>query len=230
MKAIDDIAVIVQARLGSQRLPRKMLRPFAGTTLLDIALTTLRRATAFPADNLYLCVHEPELAAVGERHGVRVIRRSARSAASEGQPIAELYEWWDRLPQTYGVLVNACLPFLEAATIDAFIRRYAASPAEGLFGVIERRNYFWDQAGALLTPLSGEGAAMNTKQVGVTYEAAHALYAGRLARIGQGVWMGRLDRPGEVELFPLSEEECLDIDYPWQFDLAQCWYRDRCGG
>ncbi len=230
MKALDDIAVIVQARLGSQRVPRKMLRPFVGTTLLDITLDTLAQVTALVPENLVLCVHEPELVAVGERHGVRIFHRSARSAASEGQPMAELYEWWNRLPQTYGVLVNACLPFLRAATIDAFIRQYAASPAEGLFGVIERRNYFWDQNGALLTALPGERAVMNTKTVGVTYEAAHALYAGRLARIGEGVWMGRLDRPGEVELFPMAEEECLDIDYPWQFHLAECWYRDRFGG
>jgi hypothetical protein len=70
---------------------------------------------------------------------------------------------------------------------------------------------------------------MNTKYVDVTFEAAHALYAGRLARIGQGVWMGRMDRPGEVELFPMEEEECLDIDYPWQFRLAECRYRDCYG-
>ena len=38
MKSIDDIAVVIQARLGSQRVPQKMIRPIAGTTLTDVAL------------------------------------------------------------------------------------------------------------------------------------------------------------------------------------------------
>ena len=37
-KALDEIAVIIQARMGSQRVPQKMTRPFADTTLTDIAL------------------------------------------------------------------------------------------------------------------------------------------------------------------------------------------------
>ena len=38
MKDVHDIAVVIQARLGSQRVPGKMLKPFAGTTLMDIAI------------------------------------------------------------------------------------------------------------------------------------------------------------------------------------------------
>ena len=34
----NDILLMTQARLGSTRIPNKMLRPFAGTTLLDILL------------------------------------------------------------------------------------------------------------------------------------------------------------------------------------------------
>jgi CMP-N-acetylneuraminic acid synthetase len=230
MKSIDDIAVIIQARLGSQRVPAKMLRDFAGSTLLDIALEKLKRSTVFPKECIYLCVHEPELAASGRRHGVNVFRRSARSASSEGNPLMELYEWWDRLPHRYGVLINACLPFLSTHTIDAFVRQYAATKADGLFGVIERRNYFWDENHRLLCDLPGDQAVMNTKSVGVTYEAAHALYAGRLDRIGKGVWMGDLRQPGEIELFPVAEEEALDIDYPWQFEMAESLYNRRYGG
>lgn len=230
MKALEDIAVVVQARLGSQRVPQKMIRAFAGTTLLEIALDKIKSCASIDARRIYLAVHEPELAQIGRRCGVNVFRRSARSASSEGEPIAELYEWWDRLPCRYAVLVNACLPLLQAGTIDAFVRRYAASEADGLFGVIERRNYFWDTAGRMLGHAPSARAVMNTKFVGVTYEAAHALYAGRMDRIGEGVWMGDLRRPGEIELFPISEEETLDIDHPWQFEMAESFYNRRAGG
>lgn len=227
MKALEDIAVVVQARLGSQRVPKKMVRDFAGTTLLDIALEKIKSCDSVAPHRVYLAVHEPELMAIGRRCGITVFERSARSASSEGEPIAELYEWWDRLPCRYAVLINACLPFLQPGTIDSFIRRYAATDRDGLFGVIERRNYFWDAAGRMLGHAPADQAVMNTKFVGVTYEAAHALYAGRTDRIGDGIWMGDLRRPGDIELFPISEEEALDIDHPWQFEMAESFYNRR---
>ena len=42
MKHINDICIVVQARLGSERVPGKMLRDFAGTTLVDLLLTKLQ--------------------------------------------------------------------------------------------------------------------------------------------------------------------------------------------
>ena len=49
-KYIDDIAVIIQARLGSQRIPAKMLRPFAGTTLMDITIEKVLNSKVIPND------------------------------------------------------------------------------------------------------------------------------------------------------------------------------------
>ena len=42
MKKVEDICVLVQARLGSQRVPRKMIRPFCDTTLVDILFEKLK--------------------------------------------------------------------------------------------------------------------------------------------------------------------------------------------
>ena len=42
MKNINDVCVLIQARLGSTRVPGKMLRPFAGTTLVDILFEKLK--------------------------------------------------------------------------------------------------------------------------------------------------------------------------------------------
>ena len=43
MKDIKDICILVQARLDSQRVPGKMLRPFADTTLVDILFEKLKK-------------------------------------------------------------------------------------------------------------------------------------------------------------------------------------------
>ena len=50
MKSIDDIAIIIQARLGSKRIPQKMIKPFAGTTLTDIFLEKIKQCKSFPVE------------------------------------------------------------------------------------------------------------------------------------------------------------------------------------
>jgi len=219
MKKIEDIAVVIQARLGSQRVPQKMIRPIAGTTLTDMAIETIKGCTSFPQDNFYLSAYEPELLTIGDRHGINIYRRSEKSANSEGTPMTEMYEWWNKLPHKYCVLVNACAPFLTSRTIDAFVKAYSHTESEGLFGVIEKKNYFWNFNEELITPLTE--AVMNTKTVSPVYEAAHCLYAGRLDRIGEGVWMGDFSTPGSIELFQMEEREIFDIDYEWQFEMAE---------
>jgi spore coat polysaccharide biosynthesis protein SpsF len=51
-KKIDDVCVLIQARLGSTRLPKKMLKPFCGTTLIDILFKKLKSSKVIPLKNI----------------------------------------------------------------------------------------------------------------------------------------------------------------------------------
>ena len=219
MKNKKDVCVIVQARLGSQRVPRKMLRPLAGTTLLEIMFNKISQCKSFSKEDFFLSAWEEEIKFVAKKHKINVFNRSERSANSEGTPMTEMYEWWNRLPYEYCILINACAPFLKSQTIDRFYESYCSSDSDGMFGVMGKKNYFWNSSGKLITPLTED--VMNTKTVETTYEAAHCLYAGRLDRIGGNVWMGDFSDPGDIELFNMEEQECFDIDYEWQFTMAE---------
>jgi CMP-N-acetylneuraminic acid synthetase len=217
-----SVAYIIQARLGSARLPRKMLRPFAGTTLLDIALEKIKRSSRISLDRFYLAVHEDELVAVGRRHGVQVFHRSAKSAA--GEDLLDVYEWHDRLPCDYVVKINACAPLLSVETIDTFVTTYLESHLEGLFGVVEEHDYFWNADGVMVTPWPSGLSIMNTKRVEATYRAAHCLYAGRRQRISSGIWMGTFRQRDDPALFPMRALEAFDIDVLWQFEMCEAYY------
>ena len=225
MKKLDEVVVMVQARLGSQRIPGKMLKPFAGTTLMDIYLQKLSKSSYIPKRNMFASVWEEELKAVVGKYDVNIFNRSSKSANSEGTPMTDMYEWWNRLPFKYCVLVNACAPFLKLETIENFIKYYLSCESDGLFGVMEKKNYFWDDQSSLITPWPEDQAVMNTKFVGKTNEAAHCLYAGRMDKIGQGIWMGDFGTKGDIELFPMDEFEVLDIDYDWQFEMCEILYK-----
>jgi CMP-N-acetylneuraminic acid synthetase len=60
-------------------------------------------------------------------------------------------------------------------------------------------------------------------------EAAHCLYAGRMDLIERGIWMGKFTSSNDPVLYRMKEEECFDIDYAWQFELAEALYRVRYG-
>jgi len=48
-------------------------------------------------------------------------------------------------------------------------------------------------------------------------------------RIGEGIWMGDFQVPGDIQLYPMGEFESLDIDYSWQFDMCEAIYRQVKG-
>ena len=217
-KNIDDVLVVVQARLQSERCPNKMIRPFAGSTLTDLLLEKLLASQVIPQRNIYLSVYEPELVAIGKRHNVNIFHRSKESATAQvGTQL--IFEWWDKLPFKYIVMVSACLPLLKIKTIDNFVENYIESKSMGMFGVAEKKNYFWDKEGNCFSSYLSD-----TKLADVVYEAAHCLYASSMESIGRGIWMGDLSKKGDVELVSVPENEIFDIDYEWEFDLYEHVY------
>jgi CMP-N-acetylneuraminic acid synthetase len=220
MKQVEDICFIVQARLNSERVPQKMLRPFAGTTLTDIVLSKLVSAQSIPNSQIYLSVYEEELKEIGRKYPINIYDRSYESANIDSG-IQVLFEWWDKLPYKYIVMISGCNPLLEVSTIDRFVESYLDSAHTGLFSVIEKKNYFWNTEGDMLNSWPDGQDLLNTKAVEATYEAAHCLYASRMSDIGEGKWVGSWQKKNDPELFQVTEYESFDIDYEWQFKAAE---------
>jgi len=222
MKNINDILFICQARLESQRVPRKMIRPFCGTTLIDILIRKVKQSSMIPFENLYLSVCDDELINIGNKHNVNIFKRSRESALAENS-IQLIYEWHDKLPYKYIILLSACNPLLSVQTIDDFVKAYISNDKGGMFGVISKKQYFWDENGKMISSWPLHQKIMNTKTMNITYEAGHCLYASKMDIIKNGYWMD--DKlPPEPELFVMEEMEAFDIDYEWQFTLGERLY------
>lgn len=223
MKERSKVCVVVQSRLSSQRIPGKMLKPFAGTTLFDIACQKLDEI-----EYGHVSVYEPELIDTAKKYGIHIYQRSEASAKSENDT-RRMYEWYEPLWEDfdYVVMFNACLPFLTVDTIRDFINTYCESNSESMFGVFPVKDYFWDDQHRLQTAWPESQQMLNTKTVGTTYQAAHALYGSPMSAIAQGRIMGDF-RKREVDLYDkLEQAECLDIDYDWQFDMCEALYEKQ---
>ena len=218
MKKLDSIAVIVQARLNSERVPQKMIRPFNGTTLFELVLDKLK--TSRYNLNIFASVYEKELVNIAKSKKVNIYERSYESANNDNS-LQKIYEWHDKIPFKYVIKVNGCSPLLKIETIDSFTQQFIKQKEENLFGVIETKDYYWNKNGKLITPWPKNQTIMNTKAVETTYKAAHVLYASKIDLIKDNKFMGNFQKEQGIKLYPINELECFDIDYEWQFKMGE---------
>lgn len=228
MKDIEDVCFVVQARLNSQRLPKKMIRPFAGSTLVDIVLSKLVSIESIPNDQIYFSGHEPSLIELAMMYPISIWPRSVTSANTDNG-VQMIFDWWKFLQKEfkYVVLVSACNPLLKKETIERFVQEYLKSPHPGMFGVFEKKTYFWNTEGELITNWPEGQDLLNTKAVETVLEAGHCLYGSSIAEIGQGKWVGSWKKKNDPVLFTVPEIECFDIDYEWQFNVAEKLYQEN---
>lgn len=218
----SNIFVFTQARLASQRLPRKMLLPFGGRTLWDIACEKLA-AIDLPRQAKWVSLYESQLEDVAEKYDLSIYQRSWQSAHSDNG-VAEIWEICSRVNFDYYVMFNPCLPMLSVETIQSFLDAFLASESESLFGVVPVRDYFWDvSSGELVFP---RGATMlNTKEAPPLYKAAHALYAGRVQDICNNVQLGDFSK-GNPALYVMNNKiELLDVDDAEDFKIAEAVWK-----
>lgn len=220
MKNIKDIAVIIQARTNSQRIPNKMLRSFANTNLFELVLSKLLKSKVIPQQNIIASVYEDELKQIANNLNINIYNRSYESANNDDS-LQKIYEWHNKLPFKYVIKINGCSPLLKIETIDKFIQQFIEQKEENLFGVIEIKDYYWNKEGKLITPWPKNQTIMNTKAVETTYKAAHVLYASRIDIIKDNKFMGDFQKEGGIKLYPMDELECFDIDYEWQFKIGE---------
>ena len=95
MKSLNEIAVVVQARENSERVPFKMSRgirqvPFASTSLLDIVLDKFTSSDVIQNEHIYLSVHEDSLIETGEKYPIN-IHKASKKYPTPTQDISQAY-------------------------------------------------------------------------------------------------------------------------------------------
>jgi CMP-N-acetylneuraminic acid synthetase len=210
-----DLALILPVRRDSERVPNKMLRPFAGSTLYDIALEKLEPFKAIA----YVAAHETEFLRAAANRGFRLIERSAESVTSE-QP-REIHRYMETMTESHILFVNACNPLLRhesiARAIDIFDRSIASGTAHGVFSVQQCTKIVFDQERRRVH----SGREMyNSKLRPPCYLGADALALfprQRFLETGQ-LWTFS---PGDPEFIVLDDVESIDVNTELDFEFAE---------
>ena len=233
MKNINEIAFIIQSRKGSVRVKNKMLKPFNDSCLFEIAIKKILNSKIIPKENFYVSVLDDEFKTIAKKHKVNIFHRSPESTV-EPVELPVVFGWHKdgalNKPYKYWVKINGCNPLLSIDTIDRFVEFFLNSDSNGAFGVFEKKTFLFNNNGIMLNKFFGEDkylATLETKYVETCYEAAHSLYAGAMEDIGNEIYTGTFKEAGNPEFFIMDEIECFDIDWPFQFEIAETMYRQR---
>lgn len=232
MKDINKTLFIMNARTESVRVPEKIIRPFAGSSLFEVAIKNLLKSN-FLKKNFYVSIRDERLIKIANKYDVNIWHRS-KNSCKEPLTIQEIFEWSTELGKKYKWYVNfnACQSCVSTETINKFIDHFINSPFNGLLAVIGEKNIIWGEDGRMLNKFFGDKkylATLETKLVEKYFKPANCLYAGKMNDIKNGIYMGSFTKKDDPELFHFPPEENFDIDEMWQFELAEQFFKMKYG-
>jgi CMP-N-acetylneuraminic acid synthetase len=210
---MSDIVVFSFGRKQSARVPNKMLRPFAGTTLVDIAL---RKLQTFAPDALF-AGYEPEFRDKCDEYGVRFVQRDERSVGIDG-PITEILSFLRTVEAKYFLLVSACNPFLTVDHINMFLADCKQGGYRPAISVKRHRKHFVTPDARGLN-FSLDTKTLNNKTVQPVFELVDGLYFfEKDFFFSEGTYW----RWNEVRFLDVGGDDLLiDVDTEADFGAAQ---------
>ena len=125
------IKALVAVRSGSVRVPNKNIRPFAGSTLLDIKLEQLKRISLL--DGIVVNSNDEEMLDIARSHGAETVKRDPYFASNEVS-MSDVYKnMAENVDAENIAYINVTNPLLTDVTIIAAIEEYKKIQLEGIY-------------------------------------------------------------------------------------------------
>ncbi|WP_328190374.1 acylneuraminate cytidylyltransferase family protein [Marinobacter sp. OP 3.4] len=216
------ITCFLPCRKGSERVPKKNIRPIAGYQygLLEIKLNQLLSSRRI--DHIILSTNDPDVIAYARSvDSPRLeIRTRADELASSSTSTDQLIEYAGTQVEEGDLLwTHVTSPFLTARHYDDMIETYLAKREEGydsLMSVNELRGFLWNDTGPINYDRNVEKWP-RTQTLEPLYEINSAVFLAPLE-----VYRTRNDRIGaEPYKYVLDKIQGFDIDWEDDFLMAE---------
>ena len=214
-------SALINARLQSTRLPRKMVLPFAGADLVTIALDKLNRFD--DVDSRYFAAAEDELMSIARRYeNVKLLMRSSESIEPGYNGNEKVFRHCIDITEDYIVWINACSPLLTLETLRKAIEIVKGTSYNSYTSVIKTTDWIFDDQGE---PVTNKAPSMiSTAHSKTYYKVAHAFHILRREVFIQNFMPWTLTK-NDPALIEIPEEESFDVNTPIEFEIAEAAYR-----
>ena len=218
-----SISVVINARMQSTRVPNKLMRPFAGTSLIDIALAKLAQMDFF--EHRFLAAAEPELIAKAQPYPqIEILERKTESVRKGINPMEVTFAHLWNVPSDYIFIFNPCLPTITVETIRKAYEAFQAQDFNSYTAVIPTGDWIFDSEGRALTNSDPRNVTTNRNQS--FYKACHAFHIINKAFFRDNLIMWTFG-PNDPHPLAIPEEESVDVDTMLEFEFAEFYYRAK---
>jgi CMP-N-acetylneuraminic acid synthetase len=218
---MKSISVVTNARLGSTRVPKKLVLPFAESSLIDIALSKLDKMDFF--EHRYLAVADKELVEIGRKYeNIEILERDVAAVKKGVNPLTVTFEHYLRVPSDYIFVFNPCLPCIRIETIKKAFDCFQATDFNSYTAVIPTGDWIFDSEGNALTNSDPRNATTNKDRSFLKGCHAFHIIKKEFFREQKILWTFK---PNDPHLVRIPEDEAVDVDTPAEFDLAENIYR-----
>jgi len=223
------------ARGGSKGVPGKNIKPLAGKPLIAYSIEIARACARL--ETVIVSTDDPAIAAVAREHGAEVPFLRPPELATDTAP--EWLSWqhairWveqDRGPFDTFVSLPTTSPFRDVSDVEACIDLLGKDAATDVVITVreaERSPYFnmvrLGEDGYAQLVIEPANAVVRRQDVPPVYDITTVAYVARPAFI---LKLSRLF-DGQVRMVQVPAERALDIDTPYDFQIAECIAKLRC--
>ena len=234
MKAKDnaDVLAIVSARGRSKGLPRKNIRAFCGSPLIEWSIRVARNAAC--VDRVVVSSEDAEIIEVAIRAGAEApfVRPEALAGDDVAgvEPVIHAVEWLrehEGYQAPWILLLQPTSPLRTAGDIDEAYRLAISTGADAVMGVTPARTHpYWtktmDEAGRLSDFIPIEHKSNTRQELPPVHVINGAIY---LIRTGE-LLKTRSFGSGHLVAYCMPFARSIDIDDLLDFQIAEMIMRD----
>lgn len=216
-----NCSVVINARVNSTRLPNKLLRPFAQTTLLDIALD---KVSKIKAEYKFLATCEDEIIEVYNKHDtdIRLLDRS-RESVEKGRLSQDItFAHYKDIPTDHIMVINPCAPFVSVETYESALDRFYKEGAQTMTSVLRHCNAFLDGD---FHPMNVNGKAVSSQGNNPIYEMSHLFHIFNKDFFLENGYFWSYEK-NDPYYYVVDKEESHDIDDWTDFRVSEILYED----
>lgn len=205
------LLVVIPARGGSKRIPRKNVRLLCGKPLILYSVENARRLGEVYDLDLVVSTDDEELTYIVEKCGVEVIRRDADLAADKVTLDPVIYDAMKKMEEKKQVRYDAVItmqatsPTLKADTVIQAVRYFAEQSYDTIISVVNRPHLSWTKKDGQI--VKNYEKRLNSQELPPNYLETGGFLITRRECMTENARIGK-----NVGVFETSSNEAVDID------------------
>jgi CMP-N-acetylneuraminic acid synthetase len=221
---MKEISAIINARLQSSRVPGKLVRPFADSTLIQIALSKLDRLHYFK-HRFIACAEEQLIQLASDYINIEVLHRDMRAVRKGVNPLDVTFRHYLDVPTEWIFVINPCQPLLSPESLEKAFDLFQKTEYISYISAVPVRDWIFDRDGNPVT--HKDVKVLATNKTTVHYKVSHSFYIVNREHFRNTGLLWSFTR-NDPFIITISEEEILDVDTELEFLVTEEFYKRHC--